>query len=389
MRFIVPPRGNGTRGACPERELTASERCAPRLNNPTGLVQPGYEYRRIDVAYGYMVTIELGIEDLANVRFGISPLADAVHSLRALSDPAEHTLHLPWLRVIRPRLKPGDLSLLEALVGPSRIPENYRGIPSRAIADFLTPLPRRFVEHFEDELGKIRRTPPEIVRSNLLASHAPDRVPGPLRAAERRDRRATLQLLDKICGALERYWRLAMAPVWAHMRLVLEADTTYRARQLATGGVRLLFADMHPNVRWSEGVLSITEMMSRHTVTGAGRGLLLMPSIFAPKPVPPLNPEEPPSLAYPSRGIGTLWAPPPQPDPAALVDLLGRTRALLVQMLDEPLPTIEIARRLRVTPSAISQHLQVLHATGLVARARDGRQVLYRRTAVADELATR
>ena len=224
------------------------------------------------------------------------------------------------------------------------------------------------------------------MRRDLRASHAPDPVPGPLRPAERRDRRTTLRLLNTICDALERYWKLAVAPVWPQMRLVLEADTTYRARQLATGGARLLFADIHPNVRWREGALSITEMVSRHTIP-AGRGLLMMPSIFAPKPVPPLHPDEPPSLAYPSRGIGTLWAPPPQPDPAALVDLLGRTRTLLIQMLDEPLPTIEIARRLKVTPSAISQHLQVLHATGLVARARDGRQVLYRRTPVADELA--
>jgi DNA-binding MarR family transcriptional regulator len=55
-------------------------------------------------------------------------------------------------------------------------------------------------------------------------------------------------------------------------------------------------------------------------------------------------------------------------------------------MLDEPLPTIEIARRLKITPSAVSQHLQVLHATGLVTRARDRRQVLYRRTPNGDQL---
>ena len=95
------------------------------------------------------------------------------------------------------------------------------------------------------------------------------------------------------------------------MRLVLEADTTYRARQLATGGARLLFADMHPNVRWSDGVLSIAEMVGHHTVVAGGRGLLLTPSIFAPKPAPPVDPGEPPLLTYPSRGLGTLWAPPP------------------------------------------------------------------------------
>jgi DNA-binding transcriptional ArsR family regulator len=127
-------------------------------------------------------------------------------------------------------------------------------------------------------------------------------------------------------------------------------------------------------------------MVGQHTVAAAGRGLLLTPSIFAPKPVPPLDPREPPALAYPSRGIGTLWAPPPRPDPSALVDLLGRRRALLLQLLGEPLPTIEIARRLKITPSAVSQHLQVLHSTGLVTRARDRRQVLYRRSANGDQL---
>jgi DNA-binding MarR family transcriptional regulator len=55
-------------------------------------------------------------------------------------------------------------------------------------------------------------------------------------------------------------------------------------------------------------------------------------------------------------------------------------------MLDEPLPTVEIARRLKVTPSAVSQHLQVLHATRLVTRARDRRQVLYRRAPIGDQL---
>jgi len=164
------------------------------------------------------------------------------------------------------------------------------------------------------------------------------------------------------------------------------ADTEARARQLATGGARLLFADMHPNLCWSDGALTISEMIGQHTIAAGGRGLLLTPSIFAFKPVPPLDPREPPHLAYPSRGIGTLWSPPPQADATALVDLLGHTRARLLQMLDEPLPTVEIARRLRVTPSAASQHLRVLHATGLVTRARDRRYVLYRRAQTGDEL---
>jgi DNA-binding transcriptional ArsR family regulator len=50
-----------------------------------------------------------------------------------------------------------------------------------------------------------------------------------------------------------------------------------------------------------------------------------------------------------------------------------------------PLPTVDLARRLKTTPSAVSQHLRVLYTTGLLTRARDGRHVLYRRSDLGDQ----
>jgi DNA-binding transcriptional ArsR family regulator len=328
-----------------------------------------------------MIRVQLGVEDLADTRFAISPLAETVFSLWALTDPSRHALHMPWVRAVRDRLDSQDERLLFALVGPTRYPADFRGHPSRALPDFVTPQPGKFSPRFEEELAIVRATAPGIVRRDLAAVHAPEPPPAILsRAADP---------LDAICDALERLWERALAPSWPQMRLVLEADTTYRARRLATGGARLLFADMHPNVSWSDGVLTVSEMVGEHTIVASGRGLLLVPSIFAYKPALPVDPGEPPSLVYPSRGIGTLWSPPPEPEPGAVVDLLGRTRAVLLQMLGEPLPTVEIARRLAVTPSAVSQHLRVLRAAGLLTRVRDGRQVLYRRAPLGDQLTTR
>lgn len=71
----------------------------------------------------------------------------------------------------------------------------------------------------------------------------------------------------------------------------------------------------------------------------------------------------------------------------ALAALLGAPRTALLLLPAEPLPTVEPARRLGVPPSAVSRHLRVLHATGQVTRARDGRGVLHRRSPLGDRLA--
>ncbi|MED7948131.1 ArsR/SmtB family transcription factor [Streptomyces sp. BE303] len=323
-----------------------------------------------------MISFGLGVEDLADTRFALSPLHETVLSLRVLREPGLSALHLPWRRAVLGRLGALDTRLLLSLVAVRR-----------TVPDFLTPRPVVFAPAFEDELAAVRRTAPEVVRRDLLATHAPDPLPAPLLAAAGDAADAPVAgLRDDICELLGRYWEIAVRPVWPQMRLVLEADMTYRARRLALGGARLLFADMHPNLRWHEGALHIADMISHHHVAASGRGLLLVPSVFAHKPAPPVGPDEAPTLAYPSRGVATLWLRPPAPDSAALVALLGAPKARLLGLLDEPLPTVEIARRLRVTPSAVSQHLRVLHATGLLTRARDGRQVLYRRSALGDGL---
>ncbi|WP_433170026.1 ArsR/SmtB family transcription factor [Actinoallomurus sp. CA-150999] len=323
-----------------------------------------------------MIRFVLGVEDLADTRFALSPVAEMVLSLRVLRDPGLSALHLPWRRSVLGGLGALDAGLLMSLVG-DRL----------ALPDFLTPRPAGFARAFEEELAVVRRTAPGVVRRDLLAAHAPGPLPRVLRDAAAGDDEAVVGLRDAICDLLRRYWGLAIEPAWPRMRLLLEADMTYRARQLALGGARLLFADMHPNLRWHDGVLHIDKMMGAHRVEASGRGLLLVPSVFAHKPAPPVGPDEPPMLVYPSRGVATLWAPVPAAGASALVSLIGAPRARLLGLLEEPLATGELARRVGVTPSAVSQHLRVLFAAGLVTRARNGRQVLYRRSGLGDRLA--
>jgi DNA-binding transcriptional ArsR family regulator len=87
-------------------------------------------------------------------------------------------------------------------------------------------------------------------------------------------------------------------------------------------------------------------------------------------------------MLYPARGAATVW------ESGALAGgreeaaeaLLGVPRVRLLAALRSPATTTVLARRLSVTPSAVSQHLAVLHRGGLVDKRRSGRIVLYQTT---------
>jgi DNA-binding transcriptional ArsR family regulator len=84
-----------------------------------------------------------------------------------------------------------------------------------------------------------------------------------------------------------------------------------------------------------------------------------------------------------------VWEAAQASAPGALAELLGPPRARLLGLLDRPASTTELARRLAVSPSAVSQHLRVLRAAGLLSRARSGRSVLYLRSPLGDQLVAR
>jgi DNA-binding transcriptional ArsR family regulator len=110
--------------------------------------------------------------------------------------------------------------------------------------------------------------------------------------------------------------------------------------------------------------------------------------VFTRWPATNVSPERPPFIAYPARGAATVWNDDDEiGSRAALAALLGRGRATVLRALDAPRGPSEIAARIGVTPSAVSQHLRVLARAGLIARNRDGRRVTYRRTTLGDQLA--
>jgi DNA-binding transcriptional ArsR family regulator len=317
-----------------------------------------------------VIAYRFGRDDLLRTRFAISPLFELVASVRVLRDPGAHSVHLPWVREARARLAGFDYRLLDAL---------DPGTPYAP--DFVAPPPSTPLPDVREELERVRGTPPEQVRIEVGWTFEGREIPAIVRpllddpAAE----------LPGLVALMAGYWERAIAPWWDAVRAVLEADIRQRARHLAGGGALELFAGLHSEVRWHDGAL-VVERGHDAEVELAGRGLQLVPAAFGwPRVGAMFDPPWQPALIYPPRGVGELWAPAAG-DPAALGELLGRRRASILVALAAEATTTELAGRLAASPAGVSEHLGVLRRAGLVRARREGRAVLYSRTAAGDVL---
>ncbi|MER6945494.1 DUF5937 family protein [Nonomuraea sp. NPDC000554] len=316
------------------------------------------------------MTWTLKPEDVARIRFAFSPLWELVASLRTLQGPARQSIHLPWIKCVRPRLAGLDLAELFALVPPT----GY-------LADFLTPPPDTPLPDFAAELDRVRRASPEraLVEARTVA--------GADRAVLDRFVSDPVAGVARVADALEAYWETCFAEFWPRVYGLLERDVLRRSRQLAQGGARELFAGLDPAVEWTGEHLYVDRPWCLVSELH-GDGLVLVPSAFYWPSVAVMSAPYQSMLVYPVQGVGTLWEQGPPPAPAALSALLGRSRAQILLALAEPSTTTALAGRMSLTPGAVSQHLGVLSDGGLAVGMRVGKQVVYRRTPIGDALAS-
>ncbi|RKR88987.1 regulatory ArsR family protein [Micromonospora pisi] len=320
-----------------------------------------------------MVSIGLSAGAVARIRIAVSCLWEVAASVRVLRHSGDHPVHLPWVREVRPRLVAaglvGDNSLLWQLIPP---PPGY-------LPDFLTPPPTGLTPNLDTELAMLRATPAEVVRTDL------DLYPGP-----RTEALASLYAdpeagLRRLAEELAGYWRVALAPDWPRIRTLLDAEVHHRARRLAEDGAAGLLNDLHQQVRWDEDTLSISQRYCTADDVPDGSGLVLIPSVFVWPSVLSSTAGTSPQLAYPVRGVATLWEETPR-TLDRLGAVLGRGRARLLVEMRSPTSTTELARRTGISPGGVSQHLAALRAAGLVVTHRHGRTVFNARTAIAEAL---
>ncbi len=322
---------------------------------------------------GMRLVLELDVTDLAATRFAISPLGETLKAVELLGAASPPAVNRPWVLWARAQLdrRPLRLPRLWPLVVTKR---PYR-------PEFLYPASAGRSPGFGEELACVCATPDEAVRVSLRRVFGDE--PWPQSATDLAER--PRESLEQIAAeAAECYERL-IAPHWERLRSVLDADIAYHAGMLAGGGARALFGDLHPDLRWSgtKFILNDSEQSVDNEVILGPDGIVLTPGVFTwPEWSLKRATSTQTTLWYLARGAATVWedadlGPRGPADLGAIEALLGAPRARLLSALRSPATTSALARRLEVTPSAVSQHLAVLRRGGLVDRQRSGRTVLY------------
>ncbi len=331
-----------------------------------------------------MISIRLNADDVSRIRFAFSPVWETVTSVRALSNSSPGSVHGPWLRKVRPLLGEGA----RGSEGGDEVAEALRLLQALIprvgyIADFMTPAPPRRSTGFEAGLAAIEATPYELVVDELSRVHQGN--PNPLLPGLIAD---PGEALSRITGALRTYWQRAVEPDWRRMRALLQEDLAFRLDELAAGGLDRLFRNLHPSVRLSGDRIEIDRpFVCPDGVPTAGQGVLLVPCVFTwPAALPVTGAPHVPTITYPPRGLGRLWASQQETTGSPLAELVGRTRAAIVSHLDLPMSTTHLAHALDVSAPTLSVHLGILRNAGVVDSRRDGRTVLYFRTALGNHL---
>src|SRR5918993_967832 len=260
-----------------------------------------------------MITISLSTEDLTKVRLAPSPLWETVASFGVLLHQGRHTVHAPWANRTRRVLSGTDLSaLVAAMCVAGRCP------------DFLTPPPDASVVGFEEDLERVRTTPPEVVHDEVEVFVRVEKEQSGSLAPEKA-RLLEIYLSDpegslkRLVDTLRRYHDLAFAPYWPRIHEHLEGDTLKRGQALALGGVETLLSGLHSEAGYSGGVLTLDKPYEA-VVEPHGRGITLVPCVFAwPRVEMLVQPGYKPTLAYGPRGVANLWSSSsPAPKGAAL-----------------------------------------------------------------------
>jgi len=320
-------------------------------------------------------TLDLTAGDLGNIRFAISPMSQLIGALQVLGGRGTPVGLEEWRadRLARYRTRCAVDPVLPALT--------HLLVTTSYVPDCLSVPPRETTATIETELETLRRTPAPHVLGDLEQSVAEQSGAD---STDLRELWGAAEPSSLLADTLSDAWRHLLAPDWPTIKAILERDIQHRGGVLVTRGLAAALGDLDPDVRWypSGRLARRNSATDPHRLEGAG--LWLVPNAYGGGWLC-LDGRGAFALTYAARGmadVGQRVATPPE----ALQDLIGRSRAIVLNALEQPATTTQLAGQLGMSVGAVGDHLAVLRNNRLVTRTRSGRAVLYRRTALADSL---
>lgn len=316
--------------------------------------------------------IRLEFAERPSVRFAFSAIWEVLASARAFR--ARDRIVFPPNRVSE-----AEIALAAREMGPLWTVVDAR---SGYLPGFLAPAPEGPHPSLEDDLSIVRSTPEARVREELAraAEHAGASGGGLSHWSTRPS-----EFLETVCEAIRGYWECLLAPAWSEHRRVLEGEVVARGRELAFHGAERVLGALGAGVAWRDGGVEV-DCGTLETVESVDGDLLLVPSVSTwPKVFVGARGDALDIIYYPARGAARLLLESEAAD-GTLANLLGETRAAIALHLSESTTTTELAGRLALAPSTVSEHLGRLAAAGLASRSRVGRRVYYRLSPRGTEL---
>ncbi|GAA2797710.1 ArsR/SmtB family transcription factor [Crossiella cryophila] len=319
-----------------------------------------------------MILLRCDAVTVANIRLSHSPIMEAVSWLSLAATGGRHPVFGDPGALARDSLGAAEVELVTELLP---LDGNHY------TPDLLTPQPRPGTagEALEAQLTDLAESPAELVAEQL--GFAEKHWGRPMSPRVRGLAEAGT-LGGRLAAGLGTFWRRALAEGWGEIEALVEADLADRARLLATRGVGEVLSTLDPKCSWTGAAVAIDKPYQAE-VDVAGQPIVLAPSVLSwPKFMIQCDDKQQVALYYPAARVGVRT----RRDPAELARVVGSTRAALLADLGAPRSTAELALRHELAPATVSYHLGTLRRANLVTASRDGRFVLYQRSAQADAL---
>jgi DNA-binding transcriptional ArsR family regulator len=298
-----------------------------------------------------MIRLRLGVDDVARTRFAApGPYCELSVSAQVIQQPTSPFRRLCATRGVR--LPASASQLLELVPAHGNVP------------DFLAP---EGANSLEEALDVVMSTPHRLIRNDMTTLPDPAASSWMLDLAD-----GCMSARKELASSLRDYHDQVLEVLWPAIEHVVETDLRFRAWQLATKGVAATVDNLHPGIRWRDGVVEVDGPLDAE-VDLSGRGLQLMPSLWTRPGFTGRWTQ--PTLVYPLGRFAWMAPTATKSDGDPLAAVLGTTRARVLRALADGHTTSGLARVLGISLASASSHAAVLRDAGLVTSRRQGQSV--------------